>query len=121
LEEERLINQVAWIPFDLSRGPLVRIRLLRTAKDEHILITSTHHIATDAWSEALLMRELIVAYGAFREDREPELPHLPIQYADFAYWQRENLSPDLLRKQMGYWREQLAALPTMNLPVECRL
>ncbi|MFE9631360.1 non-ribosomal peptide synthase/polyketide synthase [Streptomyces sp. NPDC006463] len=100
-------------PFDLGTGPLLRPTLLRTAPDEHLLILSMHHIVTDGWSVNVLARELAALYAG-----EP-LPELPVQYADYAVWQRATLTPRALDEGgLAYWREQLAGAPVLDLPTD---
>ncbi|GHF53719.1 amino acid adenylation domain-containing protein/non-ribosomal peptide synthase protein (TIGR01720 family) [Amycolatopsis bartoniae] len=99
-------------PFDLRTGPLLRARLFRLAPDEHVLTLVLHHIVTDGWSAGVLVDELSALYAG------AELPELPIQYADFAVWQREVLDGDLLEDQLGYWREQLSDVPPLELPTD---
>jgi hypothetical protein len=96
--------------FDLARGPVFRIRLLKCGEDDHVLLRAVHHIATDGWSETLFNRELSVLYDAFRTARVSPLSPLPVQYADFAEWQRSWLSSSL-EISLEYWRKQLAGLP----------
>ncbi|HWI65532.1 MAG TPA: condensation domain-containing protein, partial [Symbiobacteriaceae bacterium] len=115
-EVEQLAAAETKIPFDLSRGPLLRCRLLRLAPERHVLLLTLHHIAADGWSIAILMQELTALYTAFSSGREHALPPLPVQYADFAHWQR-NLGP-VLEKQLAYWRQQLAGLSTLQLPTD---
>jgi amino acid adenylation domain-containing protein len=117
-EEHRFITQEAWAPFDLARGPLMRVRLLRTDDQAHVLVINLHHTITDNWSNQVLMRELIAAYEAFVEGREPALPELPIQYADFAHWQRASFQDGAFEDQLGYWRKKLAELPVLQLPTD---
>src|SRR5215213_855724 len=101
-------------PFDLARGPLLRARLLRFGADEHVLLLTMHHIISDGWSMAVLFNELGQLYAAFSRGQESPLEELPIQYADYAVWQRERLQGDVLEGQLKYWREQLGGEP---LPV----
>jgi amino acid adenylation domain-containing protein len=103
-------------PFDLGRGPLLRARLLRLAPDEHWLVLVTHHIASDRWSAAVLMHELSTLYAAFARGEPSPLPELPVQFADYAEWQRELLAGEPLERLCGYWTKALANLPTLNLP-----
>ncbi|HXO26200.1 MAG TPA: AMP-binding protein, partial [Thermoanaerobaculia bacterium] len=98
-------------PFDLARGPLFRPRLLRLAERRHLWLGILHHIVADGWSLGILMRELRAAYGALAHRREPRLPALPVQYADYAAWQRRWLAGEVLAAAIGYWRERLAGLP----------
>lgn len=98
-------------PFDLSRGPLVRIKLLKLAEDEQVLLLSFHHIVCDGWSLSIFNQELFSLYGAFQKRQEPQLQPLPIQYADFALWQRTLLKDDVLNAHLEYWKEQLCGIP----------
>jgi hypothetical protein len=98
-------------PFDLARGPMLRVRLLRLAAEEHVLVRTVHHIASDGWSQAVFNRELLSLYNAYRQERPDPLPPLPIQYADFAVWQREWLEGGPLQEGLSYWVRQLAGVP----------
>jgi len=105
--------------FDLGTGPLLRMRFLRLAADEHVLLMTIHHIAGDLWSMAVFLQELITAYGALAAGREPQLPALPIQYADFAAWQRERLNGDALTADLDHWLSALAGAPAaLDLPTD---
>ncbi|MEV5718554.1 condensation domain-containing protein [Amycolatopsis mediterranei] len=106
------------VPFDLERGPLVRLALLRTAPEEHIAVLTMHHIVTDGLSSAIFVAELAACYVAYHEGREPELPPLPIQYADFAVWQRENLTGAKLAALEEYWKGSLAGAPALTLATD---
>ena len=97
--------------FSLDRGPIFRARLLRLAPREHWLLLTMHHIVSDAWSAAVLAREVCALYAAFRRGEGSPLPDLPVQYADFAAWQREWLQGEVLERQLAYWRAALANLP----------
>ncbi|MGN2248412.1 condensation domain-containing protein, partial [Frateuria sp. GZRR35] len=97
-------------PFDLAVGPLLRVRLLRLAADEHVLLTNMHHIISDGWSINVMTAELAHFYRARVRKERGSLPPLPIQYGDFAQWQQEHPS---LPRQLAYWREQLADLPPL--------
>jgi amino acid adenylation domain-containing protein/non-ribosomal peptide synthase protein (TIGR01720 family) len=106
-------------PFDLSHGPLLRVKVLRLSEQEHVLLLTMHHIVSDGWSMGVLIREVSELYTAYASGREPELAELPIQYADYASWQREWLQGDVLDEQLQYWREQLAgAPPSLELPTD---
>jgi aspartate racemase len=105
-------------PFDLDRGPVIRGALLRMADRDHILVITIHHIATDAWSNSILLRDLAELYNAHVLQKSPTLPPLPVQYADYAHWQRKWLSAELLEEQLDYWRTQLAQLPALELPTD---
>ncbi|MGH3825003.1 MAG: amino acid adenylation domain-containing protein, partial [Pseudonocardiaceae bacterium] len=105
-------------PFDLSRGPLMRVRLVRLGAEDHVLIMFLHHIITDGWSMGVLIEELSVLYQAAVCDEVPDLAPLPVQYADFAAWQRETLSGPALEDGLAYWRSQLEALAPLELPTD---
>jgi amino acid adenylation domain-containing protein len=118
-EIERLTLLEGRQPFDLTRGPLLRASLLRLREDEHVLVVTIHHIVSDAWSLGVIVRELRAFYDAFVEGTEPALSELPIQYADFALWQREWLQGDRLEAQLEYWRKKLEGqLPVLELPTD---
>ncbi|MEU6432599.1 amino acid adenylation domain-containing protein, partial [Microbispora sp. NPDC046973] len=114
----------AWIaadaatPFDLATGPLIRATLLRLTDDEHVLALCMHHIVSDEWSAKIFFQELTTLYEAYRDDRPNPLPELPIQYADFAVWQHDWLTGPVLDEQLGYWRNQLADPPVLELPTD---
>jgi amino acid adenylation domain-containing protein len=115
LEATTLVRQ----PVDLARGPLVRCRLLRLAAQEHILVFMAPHIVCDEWSLAVIVRELSALYPAFRAGLPSPLAELPIQYADYALWQREWLRDEVLDGQLDYWKKQLGgALPVLQLPTD---
>lgn len=106
-------------PFDLARGPLLRAQVLRLGPQDHILLTNMHHIISDGWSVGVLVGEFVAQYEARVRGVEPVLPPLPIQYADFALWQRKTLQGDVLQRQQEYWRDQLADLPPLlTLPTD---
>ncbi len=116
---QALIRKEARIPFSLSSGLLLRGILIRLRKDEHILALSFHHIASDGWSAGVFLRELAALYSAAAEGRSSPLPELPVQYADFAAWQREWLRGEVLEEQLAYWRSALAGLPpALDLPTD---
>jgi non-ribosomal peptide synthetase component F/SAM-dependent methyltransferase len=103
-------------PFDLERDQFLRPMLVRLDADRHVLVLSQHHIATDGWSLGVLLGELSVLYRAFATGWSPPLPELPLQYGDFAAWQRRWLSGSTLERQLDYWRRQLAEAPLLDLP-----
>ena len=106
-------------PFDLSRSPLFRSRLMRIAPEEHVLLTTMHHTITDAWSMRVFTKELAVVYEALTNGAAPEVPKLAIQYGDYSLWQRQLVETDPARKQLSYWKEHLAgAPPVLELPHE---
>jgi amino acid adenylation domain-containing protein len=107
LETRRLVSEEAQRPFDLQLGPLVRAQLLRLEELEYMLLVTMHHIVTDGWSLSVLVRELGALYEAYASGREPHLPSLELQYADYAEWQRGWLRGEVLEEQLGYWRRQL--------------
>lgn len=114
-----IATQEAQQPFDLSQGPLIRAKLLRTAEEEHVLLLTLHHIVSDGWSRGILFRELGILYESLSAGRSPSLPDLPIQYADFSKWQRDWLQGEVLDKQLSYWRKKLAdAPPVLQLPAD---
>ena len=118
-EAKRLAQQAASQPFDLERGPLMRALLLRLAADEHELILTMHHIVSDGWSMGIFFREWSELYNAFTTNRPPTLTELPVQYPDFALWQREWLESDEVEPQLAYWRQQLRGeLPVLDLPTD---
>ncbi|MGC5033782.1 non-ribosomal peptide synthetase [Micromonospora sp. DT229] len=113
-----LLQDRAAAPFDLGAGPLWRAELYRTGEDEHLLAWIVHHSVFDATSSEVFAGELAATYGAAVEHREVHLPELPIQYADFAIWQREWLTGSRLERLTAYWREKLRDLPVLELPTD---
>ncbi|PJI70648.1 non-ribosomal peptide synthetase [Pseudomonas asiatica] len=106
-------------PFDLLSGPLLRVTLLRVAADHHVLALSMHHIISDGWSSDVLVQEFIQLYSALAEGRQAELPALPIQYADYAIWQRAWLEAGEAQRQLAYWQAQLGGeQPVLSLPLD---
>jgi amino acid adenylation domain-containing protein len=118
-ETSRLAASEARAPFDLDRGPLLRATLLRWDTVDHVLLFTLHHMVSDGWSMGVLVKEVTGLYGGFAVDSPPSLPPLPVQYADFAAWQRRWLSGETLESQLSYWRTRLAgAPPTLELPTD---
>ncbi|WP_414682885.1 amino acid adenylation domain-containing protein, partial [Longimicrobium sp.] len=118
-ELRRLAGEEANAPFDLERGPLVRGQLIRLAEDDHVLLLTMHHIVSDGWSSGVLTNEMGALYGAFREGRPDPLPPLPVQYADYAAWQRKWVDGEVLREQAEYWTRTLAGAPErLELPID---
>jgi amino acid adenylation domain-containing protein/non-ribosomal peptide synthase protein (TIGR01720 family) len=113
-----LATRAARQPFDLERGPLLRASMLRVGTQEWIFLLSVHHIIWDGWSTDVFSREVTAIYQAFLGGQPSPLPELPIQYADFASWQRRSLQGAALESQLDYWREQLADLPVLELPTD---
>ncbi|HEU0054725.1 MAG TPA: condensation domain-containing protein, partial [Longimicrobium sp.] len=115
----RRAGEEAARPFNLAAGPLVRAGLLRLGEEEHVLLLSMHHIVSDGWSMGVLFRELSALYAAYRGGGESPLSELPVQYADYAVWQREQLSGEVLDRQLAYWKERLAGAPELlELPTD---
>ncbi|HEU0012282.1 MAG TPA: amino acid adenylation domain-containing protein, partial [Longimicrobium sp.] len=117
-EAEAVSAREARRPFDLERGPLLRAALLRIAPDEWLLLLDLHHIVSDGWSTGVLYRELAALYRGFADGGDPHLPPLPVQYADYAAWQRRWLSGARLEAQLAYWRDRLAGAPVLDLPTD---
>ena len=118
-EARRLAEALDDEPVDLAAPPLVRFRLLRTAPDDHVLVVAIHHIVSDGWSIGVLLRELGACYDALVVGEPPRLPDLPIQYADYAVWQRQWLSGAELDAQVAYWSDALAGAPALlELPTD---
>jgi amino acid adenylation domain-containing protein len=105
-------------PFDLEKGPLLRVKLLRIGEQEHVLLMTMDHIINDGWSGEVLVRELGELYGTEREGREAVLEDLPMQYGDYAAWQRESVAGGELQEQMRYWKKQLEGLERLELPTD---
>jgi amino acid adenylation domain-containing protein len=114
-EVERLAREEARQPFDLARGPLLHTGLLRLAPDEHVLLATMHHIISDGWSVNVLIRETLTLYDSFSRGEPSPLPELPVQYADYALWQRRELHAEALERQLAYWMKQLAGVPALEL------
>ncbi|HHH40712.1 MAG TPA: non-ribosomal peptide synthetase, partial [Chloroflexi bacterium] len=118
-EARRLASQEARRPFNLATGPLLRATLLLLDQDDFLVLFTMHHIVSDGWSVGVLIRELAALYHAFSLGRPSPLPELPIQYADFALWQRQWLQGETLQAQLAYWKRQLAdAPPVLDLPTD---
>lgn len=122
-EQERTVERLAMEersrPFDLTRGHLLRGRLLRLGPDTHVLLLTTHHLVTDDWSMRILLDEVLALYGAFSEGKPSPLPPLPIQYADFAAWQRGFLDAERMAAESEYWADRLAGMPVpLDMPTD---
>ncbi|MBA3714469.1 MAG: non-ribosomal peptide synthetase, partial [Pyrinomonadaceae bacterium] len=118
-ETLRLVTEKARLPFDLAHGPLIRATLLRLDEEDHVLLSTIHHIAADGWSTGVFFRELGVLYETFSQNKSSPLAELPIQYADYAVWQREWLRDEVLEEQLSYWKEKLAGAPAViELPTD---
>ena len=115
----QLVKNEVQQPFDLEQGSLLRFSLVQLRENEHVLLLSVHHIVFDGWSEGVLWRELTTLYTAFSTLQPSPLPELPIQYADFAVWQRQWLQGKLMDTQLDYWKQQLAGSPPLlELPTD---
>ncbi len=117
-ESERVARSFGSLPFDLSRGQVLRALLVRSSADSHLLAVSLHHAAADGGSLGILIGEVAEIHAAWFEGRSPKLPPLPMQFADFSVWQRASLGGDALAPQLDAWRERLAGLPTLWLPTD---
>jgi amino acid adenylation domain-containing protein len=119
-ELQRLASEEIQRPFDLRRGPLLRVKFFRLAADEHVLVLTMHHIVADLWSMAVAVQEMVALYQAFRAGAASAgLPELPIQYADYAAWQRRKLEGDGLAADLAYWKKTLeGAAPVLELPTD---
>jgi amino acid adenylation domain-containing protein len=119
-EARRRAEGLGRVPFDLARPPLVRVALVRLAPEHHVLVATFHHIAIDAWSRDLFYRELAALYGsADGAPPPPPPPELPVQYLDFAHWQRQALAGPRLERELDYWRQRLDGRPSqLDLPVD---
>ncbi|HLL53261.1 MAG TPA: amino acid adenylation domain-containing protein, partial [Myxococcaceae bacterium] len=122
LDEAKVVQRVraeAGKPFDLEHGPLVRAVLGKVGEERHVLLLSMHHIVSDGWSMGILLKELAALYARETGKGEAALPELPVQYADYAAWQRGRLRGEVLEKQVAYWREQLSGAPReLTLPLD---
>ncbi|HFD91805.1 MAG TPA: amino acid adenylation domain-containing protein [Gammaproteobacteria bacterium] len=106
-------------PFDLSKGPLLRVSLVRLGAREHVLMTTMHHIISDAWSSGVFKRELGYFYKCFRQKRQPDMPELPLRYVDYTRWQLNQLRGKRFDKQLHYWKERLDGVPPLlELPCD---
>jgi len=119
LEAALLAEAEAERPFDLAQGPLLRVSLVQLGEEDHLILFTMHHIISDGWSISVLVREVAALYDAFSRGEASPLQELPIQYADFAMWQREWLRGEVLEQQLDYWREHLeGAPPLLELPTD---
>ena len=106
-------------PFDLTSGPLLRMKLFRVGEDDHVFLYTFHHIIFDGWSQGIFHSELMALYEAFRDGRSAPLPPLPVQYADFVLWQRIAMDEEALQRELDYWKKQLADIPMqLQLPLD---
>ncbi|MFM6760045.1 MAG: non-ribosomal peptide synthetase, partial [Microcystis panniformis] len=112
-ELERLTEQEIYTPFDLTQAPLMRTFLVKLKADSYLLFLSLHHSIFDGWSMKVLLQELSRLYEAFLQKQSNPLPDLPIQYGDFAVWQRQQLQGDKLTQEVNYWQQQLTGIPPL--------
>ena len=117
-EVQRRAQEEASFSFDLARGPLVRAKLLRREQNENVLLVTMHHIVSDGWSIAIMVREFRQLYAGYAQGQSAQLPELMIQYADYAVWQREWLRGEVLDKQVAYWKKQLEGIGQLDLPTD---
>lgn len=114
---KEMLASEAWQPFDLANGPIWRILLIKIDKNEHILSFTVHHIISDAWSNGIFVNDFLSYYGGFVDNSKRDLPELPIQFADYAVWQREFLcKKDILEPLTDFWKKQLSGYSTLELP-----
>ncbi|HVI46052.1 MAG TPA: non-ribosomal peptide synthase/polyketide synthase [Chitinophaga sp.] len=118
ISQDEAVRGLLDAPFDLSQDHMLRAALLETGTDEYLLITAMHHIASDGWSGHVLVRELVELYNAHTLHRDPALQPLPVQYADYAIWQRDYLSGEVLSARQQYWKDQLTGVSPLNLPTD---
>nr|MDZ8007589.1 condensation domain-containing protein [Nostoc sp. DedSLP05]MDZ8102661.1 condensation domain-containing protein [Nostoc sp. DedSLP01] len=119
ITSQQLVQQEAIRPFDLAKGALIRATLVVLSQTEHILIVCMHHVVSDAWSMGVFVEELAALYKAYSQGEPSPLAPLPIQYADFAIWQRNWLQGDVLQTQLSYWEQQLKDAPaSLSLPTD---
>jgi amino acid adenylation domain-containing protein/non-ribosomal peptide synthase protein (TIGR01720 family) len=114
----RIAYEDARRPFDLANGPLFRALLFRTGEEEHLFFLNVHHVVYDGWSRGILLAELAALYEAIAEGRPSPLPELAVQYLDFALWQRDWLSGEVLERQLAYWRGRLKGAPPLDLATD---
>lgn len=115
----KLIEEESGKAFDLSRDLMLRCTLIRLAETRHVVLFTMHHIACDGWSLSLLVKEFVTAYESYLKDQSNPLPPLPVQYSDFAAWQRESMQGGVLNKDLAYWQKQLADIPVVHsLPLD---
>ncbi|MEH2434863.1 MAG: amino acid adenylation domain-containing protein [Nostoc sp.] len=118
IQARQFTNQEAQRPFNLSTDSLLQVKLLWLDDIQYILLLNMHHIVSDGWSIGVLIQEITALYTVFTSNQPSPLPKLTIQYADFAYWQRQWLQGEVLEKQLGYWQKQLDGISILNLPTD---
>jgi amino acid adenylation domain-containing protein len=117
-EVGRIMREETGRGFDLSQGPLLRVKVLKLEEERHVLLYTMHHIISDGWSAGILNKEVGALYSAYTAGKPSPLSDLPIQYGDFAVWQRAWLQGEVLERQLSYWREQLAGVTPLELPFD---
>ena len=115
---ESFIEELIRAPFDLAKHHMLRAELIRIHDEEHVLVFTMHHIASDAWSTSILVKEVVELYASYEENREPRLIPLNIQYADYAVWQRNYLQAEVLENKIKYWKNKLDGAATLQLPTD---
>ena len=120
MDTREYIEELISRPFDLSKDLMLRVTLIEVSHQNHILVAIMHHIAADGWSLSIVVRELAELYRSYVEHRPPALEELPIQYADYAMWQRTYLSGSVLETKLKYWKEHLNGVEPIVLPVDYR-
>ena len=105
-------------PFNLSKDYMLRAALINIDAREHMLVVTMHHIASDAWSTPIIVQEVVELYSAYTQDRQPQLPSLDVQYTDYAVWQRNYLQGEVLDKKLGYWKQKLQGVASLQLPTD---
>ncbi len=112
------IQKLTKAPFDLSRDNMLRVTLIALGEEDHVMVATMHHIASDAWSTSILVKEVAELYSSYTEQRMANLPELPLQYADYSIWQRGYLQGELLEKKISYWKEKLEGVSTLQMPTD---
>ena len=115
-ELSSLISGLISKPFDLSADYMLRADLIKLDRDDHILVVTMHHIASDGWSRSILVKEVIALYEGYSRDAEADLPLLTLQYADYAIWQRKYMQGEVLENKLALWKNKLDAVAALNLP-----
>jgi NRPS condensation-like uncharacterized protein len=110
------IQHLIKAPFDLSKDHMLRASLINIDENEHVLVLTMHHIAADGWSMSILVKEVMELYGSYNEDKDIQLARVPLQYADYAIWQRNYLQGEVLERKLGYWKQKLADVTPLEIP-----
>ncbi len=115
---QRYIQELIFAPFDLPKDHMMRAHLIAFGDEEYVLVFNMHHIASDGWSRSILVQEVVEGYSAFENGRPINLPALPVQYADYAIWQRNHVQGEILEKKLGYWKDKLHDITPLQLPTD---